>query len=56
MDLSYCWVAFPCMHASQFAFHVPVAGRLDCYQFVALKNKASVNTHVQVLAWTYALG
>ena len=34
--------------------HSLVAGHLDCFQSVALTNKATVNLHLQVPLWTYA--
>ena len=28
--------------------HVPVEGQLDCFQFLAIMNKAALNIHLQV--------
>ena len=45
--------SFPLYYEPQFAYSL-VAGHLDCFPFVALADKATVNLHLQVPLWTYA--
>lgn len=35
-------------------FHSPLGGHLECFQFLAIIHKASLNIHVQIFVWTYA--
>ena len=33
--------------------HSPIDGHLDCFQFLAIMNKAAINIHMPVFVCTY---
>lgn len=42
VSVVHCWVVFHYMIISQF-IHLPVDKNLDCFQFIAITNKVSIN-------------
>ena len=45
----YCWrVFYGCISLLN---HLPVEEYLDCFQFLTVMNKVSINIHVQVFVW-----
>ena len=47
----YWWLVFYVMDVPHFN-HTLTEGHFDCFKFLAFTNKAAMNNHVQVFAWT----